>query len=273
MRDLTVDPALLSEFGGPGAPVRWDDHTAPEIPALVERIDAVIIPCGALEQHGPHMPLCVDWLLVQHVAESVSALTGVPAVPPVAYGVSGSHGGFPGTIGLRPETFQSVIGDLTDWLYRSGVRQFILLNGHAWNFSPLEVCADKLRTRYDDVRVRAVSYVESDPAEDFDEHCTHGRMLQHASYLETSSMLYVAPELVKLDRAPEHQDWPSFWDYRADQVSETGVWGRDVPDANPEIGERFMQRCIEATARAVRAGIAEPFARPSEGWRGVSSSR
>lgn len=268
MDRLTVDAALAAELGGPGRPVRWADVASPDIPAFVERTNAAIIPCGAIEQHGPHMSLAVDWLLAGYAADAISALTGVPTLPALPFGVSASHGNFPGTIGVRPETFVALVSDLVDDLYRWGVRQFVLLNGHAWNQAPLEIIADKLRTRYDDARTRALSAFDSYPHGEFDDHCDHGRMLMHASYLETSCMIYVAPELVQLERAPLHQDWPSFWDYRADQVTDNGVWGRDVPDANREVGERMMERSIETTARAIREGIDEPFGRPSANWFG-----
>jgi len=149
--------------------------------------------------------------------------------------------------------------DVCDWLYRAGIRQFILLNGHAWNTAPLQVTADEVRTRYDDVRVRALDYTESYPADEVDTHASHGRLLSHAGYFETSCMLYVAPELIHLERAVSEGDWPTFWDYRMDQVSGSGVWGRDSSAANAEIGEREMKRCIETTARAIIDGVAEPF--------------
>lgn len=262
MREPRVSGELATELGGSGEPILWEELTSPEIAELVGRVNAAIIPFGAVEQHGPHMPLCVDWNMSYHVAQGVSALTGVPVLHPVTYGVSGSHGGFPGTVGLRPETFLAVVDDIVGWLYRSGVRQFVLLNGHAWNGAPLQVCAEKIRTGHDDVRVRALDYVDAYPPEEIDGRYTYGRLLAHANYFETSCMLYVNPDLMKLDRAVAKEDRDSFWDYRTDQVSASGVWGRDVPEATAENGEREITRCIETMARAVAAGIAEPLPRP-----------
>lgn len=263
LRTPEVDAGLAAELGGSGTPVLWEELTSPEIGALVGRVPAAIVPFGAVEQHGPHMPLCVDWNMAYHVAQGVSALTGIPVLHPVAYGVSGSHGTrFPGTVGLSPETFLAVVDDVCGWLYASGVRQFVLLNGHAWNGSPLQVCAEKIRTRWDDVRVRALDYVDAYPPAEIDGRVTHGRLLAHANYFETSCMLHVNPELVRLDRAVAKEDWDSFWDYRADQVTESGVWGRDVPEANAENGAREIGRCIETMARAVAAGRDEAWPTP-----------
>lgn len=257
-----VSGQLVNELGGTGEPILWEELTSPEVGELVQRVNAAIIPVGAVEQHGPHMPLCVDWNMSYHVAQGVSAATGVPVLHPITYGVSGSHGDrFPGTVSLRPETFLAVVDDIVDWLYRSGVRQFILLNGHAWNGAPLQVCAEKIRTRYDDVRVRALDYVDEYPPTEIDGRYTHGRLLAHANYFETSCMLHVNPNLIKMDRATSKQDWASFWDYRTDQVSASGVWGRDIPEANRDNGEHEITRCIETMARSVGSAIAEPFPR------------
>lgn len=263
LRTPQVDPDRARELGGSGDPVLWEELTSPEIADLVARVDAAIVPFGAVEQHGPHMPLCVDWNMSYFVSKGVSALTGVPVTHPVTYGVSASHGTrFPGTISLRPETFVAVAEDVCEWLYHSGIRQFVLLNGHAWNGAPLQVVAEKVRTRFLDVRVRALDYVDEYPPTEIDGRFTHGRLLAHANYFETSCMLHANPDLVHLDRAVARQDTPSFWDYRLEQVSESGVWGRDIPEATAENGEAELTRCIETMARAVRAGVDEPPPKP-----------
>lgn len=262
LRDPEIDRELATELGGSGEPVLWEELTSPEVAELVQRVDAAIVPFGAIEQHGPHMPLCVDWNMAAFVARGVSALTGVPVLHPVTYGVSGSHGAFPGTIALRVETFVAVAMDIVEWLYRSGIRQVVLLNGHAWNGAPLQVVAENVRQRYDEVRVRALDYVDEYPPAEIDGRYTHGRLLAHANYFETSCMLHVNPDLVHMDRAEAKQDWPSFWDYRLDQVSASGVWGRDVPEATEENGRAEITRCIETVARAVAGAVAEPRPQP-----------
>jgi creatinine amidohydrolase len=85
----------------------------------------------------------------------------------------------------------------------------------------------------------------------------------HANYFETSVMLHLHPELVRLDRATSHTDVDSFWDYRMDQVSETGVWGRKVEEASAEHGRAEFERCVLTTARAVAAAVAEPWPDPT----------
>lgn len=255
--------SLGKELGGSGRAVRWEELTWAEARAQSLAVNAVIIPVGATEQHGPHLPLAVDTLLGNAVALGVSALTGVPVIPPLCYGVSGSHGDFAGTISLRPETLIHVVEDVIDSLYERGIRQFILLNGHIWNNGALDVSAEKLRVRHRDARVRALGYVTMYPGPEVDGHVRYGRALMHANYFETSVMLYLYPGLVRMDRATSHRDVDSFWDYRMDQVSETGVWGRDVADSTAAHGRAEYERCVTTTARAVAAAVREPWPDPS----------
>ena len=252
-------PALATQLGGTGAPLPWEELTWPEARTAVTGRDAVIVPVGATEQHGPHLPLAVDTLICEAVALGVSALTGVPVLPPLSFGVSASHGGFAGTVALRPETLIAVVEDGIDSLYDSGVRQFVLLNGHIWNNGALDVSAEKLRVRHRDARVRALGYVTMYPGPEVDGHVTYGRALMHANFFETSVMLHLAPDLVRMERATSHVDVDSFWDYRMDQVSETGVWGRDVTEANAAHGRAEFDRCVLTTARAVSAAVREPW--------------
>jgi creatinine amidohydrolase len=261
-----LGPDLLEvahELGGTGAPVRWEEMTWYEARAAASALNAVIIPVGATEQHGPHLPLAVDTLLGNAVALAVSAVTGVPVIPPLCYGVSGSHGDFGGTISLRPETLIHVVEDVIESLYERGIRQFILLNGHIWNNGALDVSAEKLRVRHRDARVRALGYVTMYPGPEVNGRVRFGRGLMHANFFETSVMLHLYPELVRMERATSHLDVDSFWDYRMDQVSETGVWGRDVAEANAAHGQAEFERCVITTARAVASAVREPWPDPT----------
>jgi creatinine amidohydrolase len=248
-----------------GSPVRWAELTSPEAADLVARVNAVMIPVGAVEQHGPHLPLAVDTIIAQAVAEAVSAETGVPVTPALSFGVSASHGNFPGTMAVQPETMIALVTDLFESLYASGVRQFVTVSGHIWNSGSLDVAIEKMRVRHDDVRVRAIGYVTMYPGAEVDGHVTYGRGLMHANFFETSVMLYLHPELVRMERAVSHRDLDSFWDYRMDQVSETGVWGRDVASASAGHGKDEFERCVRTTAQAIAAAVREPW--PSSAHR------
>ena len=266
VREPKVSDALCKELGGSGKPIRWERLTHAEISELTKTQDAVLIPVGAIEQHALHMGMCVDEEIADHVCQGVSAATGVPAIPPIMYGSSASHGSFLGTLSIQPETLIAVLMDLVDSLYKSGIRQFIIINAHSWDVGPSTVVADKIRIKYDDARVRSIFYCTMYPGNQVDGHVTYGRDLMHANYFETSLMLYIDPEIVHLERAKEIIDKDTFWDYRTDQVSKTGVWGRDIALATAEHGASEMSRCIETTARAVSKAVQEPWPTVQEGY-------
>ncbi|MCI1674021.1 MAG: creatininase family protein [Bifidobacterium tibiigranuli] len=260
-----VSSTLAKELGGTGIPIRWDRLPHDEIAELVNRTNAVLIPVGATEQHSIHMGLCVDQEIANHVCLGVSALTGAPVIPPIMFGSSASHGTFPGTLSLQPETLIALLMDIVDSLYASGIRQFIFINAHSWDVGPSSVVADKTRIKYDDARVRSIFYCTMYPGNEIDGHVTYGRDLMHANYFETSLMLYIDPDVVQLDKAKAIVDHDTFWDYRTDQVSQTGVWGRDVKSATAAHGKVEMARCIQNTARAVSAALHEPWPIPQKG--------
>ncbi|WP_226351869.1 creatininase family protein [Pseudonocardia sp. ICBG601] len=101
------------------------------------------------------------------------------------------------------------------------------------------------------------------PGPEVDGRVTYGRGLMHANFFETSVMLHLFPDLVRMERAVSHRDVDSFWDYRMDQVSDTGVWGRDVAEANAAQGSAEFDRCVRTTAAAVSAAVREPWPDPS----------
>jgi len=82
-----------------GKPVLWEELSWKDVESISQTMEMVIVPTGACEQHGPHLPSAVDTIDCYEVAKKrVSAKTGVPVVPPLMYGCSQSHGKFPGTL-------------------------------------------------------------------------------------------------------------------------------------------------------------------------------
>jgi creatinine amidohydrolase len=121
-------------------------------------MDMVILPVGAVEQHSLHLPLNVDYLLPDQIARAVSAETGVPVMPPIPYGHSSNHAGFPGTFSLRPETLQLVVEELCGWVYDCGFRKVLFLNGNLPNQFPLQCAVINLITKHPDFRLRTLNW-------------------------------------------------------------------------------------------------------------------
>ena len=168
-----------------------------EIAALLERDGRMIIPVGTCEQHGPHLPLGCDTIVVERLASDLSAEFAVLLAPTVEYGVNvETERGFPGNASLRKKTLHRMLNDLLDAWESTGVREFILLTAHEHD-PHLEALSTVITS---EARVRVVdifSVAMSDLLEGQDEP-------MHGDEVDTSLLLYIAPELVAMDVAQDY---------------------------------------------------------------------
>lgn len=247
-------------------PILWDELTWTEVEELTKEMKMVIVPVGATEQHGPHLPLNVDTLQVYEVAKRASALTGVPVVPPFAVGLSQSHGRFPGTLWVRSETMIRYMTEVCHSLYQSGIRKFVLLNGHMYNLWVLQCVRDNLRCDFDDVQCTAFNYfLAADTAFASD---APAKKHIHGNFGETSQVLAIRPDLVHMDDSVDEDDFYTFFDHRFDQVSHSGIVGRNATGGDAQAGEEMLTEFAEAIANLLRRGLEEPIPIP-DGYTGV----
>ena len=235
----------------------------------VERVEAglLAVPLGSTEQHGPHLPVDTDTRIAVALAEALAARRGdVVVAPAVAYGSSGEHAGFPGTLSIG----QDVLEHLIVQLVRSADRwaAVVLVCGHGGNAEPL---ARALRTLRDEGR-DPLAWLVGVPGGD-----------AHAGRTETSLMLALAPEAVQMDRAepgaptalPE-----MLGRLRAEgvmAVAPNGVLG-DPTGASVGEGEGLFARLVDDLCRSVGAQTRPtaagrpPARRLSQPSAGVSQS-
>lgn len=156
----------------------------------------VIVPTGACEQHGPHLPLAVDTIDCYEVAKRVSAKTRVPVVPPLMYGCSRSWE-ISGTLSIRPETMTRMICEIAEWLYQSNIRKILLLNGHIWNWGPLHSARENIHYAYPDLQVRVLDWWATTPCilASSTKDCPNFPSYVHANIRGTSCMLAARPDL------------------------------------------------------------------------------
>lgn len=176
----------------------------------------VILPVGALEQHGPHLPLGTDALLSARLAGSVAESVGALVAPTFTFGYksqqkSGGGNHLTGTTSLDAGTLIQLTRDVVGSLLRQGVQHVVLLNGHYENYQFLYEGIDlALRDRNggdDDRCVLLLSYwdyVSQDTLDTVYGDAFPGWDVEHGGVLETSLMLHLEPELVDLDRAVDH---------------------------------------------------------------------
>jgi creatinine amidohydrolase len=214
------NPALVSPDGHTGAAeietspseriaimvsVDYTELSWPELRRAAEADTMVIVPVGATEQHGHHLPIQVDWRLVHTIAESAARAATergrrVLVTPPIWTGFSPHHMQFPGSVTLRMTTFLALIGDLVQSLHQHGFRRILLLNGHGGNAHLLRALVQELRFTHA-IRVAAASYWDFAVADIQQWRQSVPGGINHACELETSLMLAVRPDLVDMSRA------------------------------------------------------------------------
>ena len=210
-----------------GRPVKLADATSPDTAGA----GLVLVPVGSIEQHGPHLPLDTDTTIAVAVADRVaSELPGSWVAPAVSYGSSGEHQSFSGTASVGTEALTHQLVELVRSL-RTWASRVVIVNAHGGNVTAL----------------KASDELEWVP-------CATEDVDLHAGYTETSLMLHLRPESVRLDRAevgntqPLSQILPVMMTGGIAAVSPNGVLG-DPTGASADEGERVLEAMVADVLR------------------------
>lgn len=240
-------------------PRRWSALAWPELTTLDRETEVGLVPVGATEQHGPHLPTGTDTIIASALCDAASAATGAPALPPVAIGCSYGHGTeLPGQLSLSPELLAAVLREYAHWAAESGLRRLLFVNAHFGNVGALLAATDDLRLRRPDLRVGIANWWALDPLVGT-EMLADGDDV-HANRAETAMMMHIAPELVHLARVRDADD-PDRTDalvfrYTAPALSTNGVTGRPS-EATPELGAKLFGLTVDALVDRIRRGRVE----------------
>jgi creatinine amidohydrolase len=196
----------------------------------------LVVPIGATEQHGPHLPLSTDTDIALAIATRFAArAAGVLVAPAVAYGSSGEHQDFPGTLSIGQEATESLLVELV----RSAGATFarvLLINCHGGNAEPVARAVERLQAEGRDVRAWSPAPVWAGDA--------------HAGEIETSVMLALDPDRVRMDRAesgerrPIAELLPALRERGAAAVSPNGILG-DPIGATSSHGEALLAAAVD----------------------------
>jgi creatinine amidohydrolase len=243
----------------PGAPLLVEDLTWPAVARLVEAGQALcVLPVGAVEQHGRHLPASTDTDIATAVCRAASARTGAPLLPTLWAGSSQAHTtAWPGTLSLSPRLLIDVVVELATWIRASGFTRLLLVNAHVGNAAPLRVAVDEIRGR-GELRVGLVSWYELTP--EIAAEVTADADDWHAHAAETSLMLHLRPELVDRDEIRDDEDRTGdlVLSYTVAETSREGLTGAPSR-ASAEHGAALFESVVTALAERIeRARTEEP---------------
>ena len=187
--------------------MRYGDCRWPEIAELDKESHVVVCPLAALEQHGHHMPLLTDTYLVTEVADRVHAKLGdkILLTPTMWLGASDHHLSFPGTLSLPNTLYIEMLKSLVRCFVKAGFKRIFFLNGHGGNVSPGDVALTEMANSCPEadacnIALGAYWHIAAEGIK-AEKHGMHSPGLSHACEYETSMMLRVAGETVKMDLA------------------------------------------------------------------------
>jgi creatinine amidohydrolase len=244
--------------------------TWPEVEQAVREGYVPVWPIGATEQHGPHLPLATDTILPLEIVKQAAREIKIVIPPPLTFGfkskaLSGGGQTFPGTTSLDGETLIFIVRDVVAELVRHGFKSLVVLNWHMENKNLIWEGIDQARARgrLEGARVMSIdsltgAFRQEELAWLFEDRFS-GWDVEHAALVETSLMLALRPDLVRVERivddaAAEHP-WYDLVPEPANHIPRSGVLAR-ATIASRAKGERLSQMMVNRLVEAIQKEFA-----------------
>ena len=246
----------------------YHEHTWEEIRDVATRKPVCVIPCGTVEQHGPHLPLSTDFITAAMISERAvqQAAPDALLLPTVCYGFNEHHMDFPGTVAIPGQDYINYTTNIGLSLARHGFDKILYVNGHGSNRPFLDVAAREVCNRTD-AFAALVSWWSLIPHGLLDETLQSEVPggVSHACEFETSAVLYLRPDLVSMSRAVKEQGFkpgkymwrdlrvtsPLVFNEQWSRFSRTGIQG-DPTLATPEKGKVLVESAVENLVGLIR---------------------
>lgn len=186
-----------------------------DLEKYLEKDNRIVVTIGSCEQHG-YLSLLTDTLIATKLAEEACNKEGIVMTPPLPFGISSAFLGFPGTISLKPSTFNLIVQEVLENLIKQGFQRILLNNGHGGNIGQLEWIKDDFNNRYSNVRISTFSWWNHPRVI---EECTKLNLeLNHANWAENFIFTRVGPvpeglknNLAEWPRAASSADYKAFF--------------------------------------------------------------
>ena len=238
---------------------RYAELTTEQITTVLSRDSVLVLPTGAIEPHGPHLPLATDLVVAEAVSSAVverGAAAGhdVWLLPALGYTKSDEHAQLPGTLWLRASTLFETLVDIGAAVAQTPARRLLFLNAHGGNSALIEVAARELRRRF-----MLQTFFSSGPAQPGP---TERGLGIHAGWAETSMMLHLRPDLVHMDKAvasvadavadAAHVGFTKTvrFGWLSTDFAESGVIG-DPTGASADMGAKLFEERVDALVAAL----------------------
>jgi len=252
--------------------VYWHEHTMRELEEIIPTLEAVVIPTGSTEIHGPHLGVGNDILSASRVCEDVAKIMYprvlVVRVLWVGFAPHNMCKPFTGTITLTAETYIQVLYEVAESLQKHGVKRIVLVNGHGGNVEPNTVACRRIREELHhkygvDLEVGCLSYWDVIPTEVWKEVLeVGGSNIGHGGEAETSILMAIAPQAVRTDYFKEPDQRPHGFP-RAMKVLRAWYQDEYNPDGNTddprtaskEKGEKLLKAAVDGTVLALEEFI------------------
>ena len=256
-------------MSGPSAPATrsWADLSGPALDAALSERSIAVVPVGAIEHHGPHLPLRTDALIAEAVASAAvtrAAASGLDVwlLPTVSYGKSDEHYWAPGTVWLEGTTLLEQLVEIGRSVALTRARTVVFVNGHGGNVMLLGWLNRELRRRFG-LRSFSMSAGAGGAGDGLEGRPDELGQGIHAGFAETSVVMHLAPALVAAELPPRNvperiaglrhigfNAKPVMFGWTSDDFGPTGVIG-DPTGANPAHGRELFERGVAFVADAL----------------------
>ena len=197
--------------------------------SINKRTTAIIV-VGACENHGDHMPFGADFIFPTELLTRISVnLKNVIILPCISYGLSSHHSDYQMTMSLQSETVVSLIHDICQSLVKNGIMRILIINGHDGNIGPIEIASRQVKSKHPTVVIACLEAWWTLIGQSRHDLFDVWNGLGHGGEAETSAMLAVRPDLVKMNNAPKDMipKLPAnvriYWKFN--ELSDTGTTG------------------------------------------------
>lgn len=230
----------------------WKDFTTKEIEQNKKFADdtLIVIPTGAIEQHGPHLPLSVDTDIIEALLDKLPTSPLIKILPALSIGCSPEHKNFSGTLSFSSSLFSNIVREIVSNLANKGYKKFLFFNGHGGNSDILKALLYELKADHH-IETYAVNWYRLIKTENYFDEKTINYDI-HGGAVETSVMMYIKPDLVKKDLCQNfikenskktNVDSVSYG-WKAEELNIQGAIG-NASIATRDIGQKIFNEALD----------------------------